>query len=45
MCSGQAVTKSTCLIEEYGASGYDNYLIGLTEAEQQPVLQNHAQKG
>jgi hypothetical protein len=33
------------LIEEYGASGYDNYLIGLTEAEQQPVLQNHAQKG
>jgi hypothetical protein len=35
MHSGQAVTKLTCLIEEYGASGYDNYSIGLTEAEQQ----------
>jgi hypothetical protein len=35
MCSGQAVTKLTCLIQEYGASGYDNYSIGLTEAEQQ----------
>jgi hypothetical protein len=31
----QAITKPTCLIEEYGASGYDNYSIGLTEAEQQ----------
>jgi hypothetical protein len=34
-CSGRAVTKLTHLIEEYGASGYDNYLIGSTEAEQQ----------
>jgi hypothetical protein len=35
MHSGQAVTKPTCLIKEYGASGYDNYSIALTEAEQQ----------
>jgi hypothetical protein len=33
--SGRAVTKPTRLIEEYGASGYDNYAIGLTDAEQQ----------
>jgi hypothetical protein len=33
--SGRAVTKPTRLIEEYGASGYDNYSIGLTDTEQQ----------
>jgi hypothetical protein len=33
--SGRAVTKLTHLIEEYGASGYDNYSIGLTDVEQQ----------
>jgi hypothetical protein len=29
------MSKTTRLIEEYRAAGYDKYLIGLTEAEQQ----------
>jgi hypothetical protein len=31
MHSGQAITKPTCLIKEYGASGYDKYSIALAE--------------
>jgi hypothetical protein len=40
--SGQAITKLTRLIEEYGTSGYDKQLLDWIDRCRVAVLQNHA---